>query len=78
MPEGGAVFRGLSGLALPPEFFEPDEQGCAGGGGLLHVDHAVGGGYSQVQRRERGTGFDILSPPVGKNSEKSEHSAFIW
>jgi hypothetical protein len=31
MPEGGAVFRGLSGLALPPEFFELDEQGCAGG-----------------------------------------------
>ena len=31
MPEGGAVFRGLSGLVLPPEFFELDEQGCAGG-----------------------------------------------
>ena len=31
MPEGGAVFRGLSGLALPPEFFELDKQGCAGG-----------------------------------------------
>ena len=31
MPEGGAVFRGLSGLALPPEFFEEDEQGFAGG-----------------------------------------------
>ena len=31
MPEGGAVFRGLSGLALPPEFLELDEQGCAGG-----------------------------------------------
>ena len=31
MPEGGAVFRGLSGLALPPEFFAPDAQGCAGG-----------------------------------------------
>jgi hypothetical protein len=31
MPEGGAVFRGLSGLALPHKFFKPDEQGCAGG-----------------------------------------------
>ena len=31
MPEGGAVFRGLSGLALPPEFFANDAQGCAGG-----------------------------------------------
>ena len=31
MPEGGAVFRGLSGLALPPEFFERDQQGFAGG-----------------------------------------------
>jgi hypothetical protein len=31
IPEGGAVFRGLSGFALPPEFFEPDEQGFAGG-----------------------------------------------
>ena len=31
MPEGRVVFRGLSGLALPPEFFEKDEQGFAGG-----------------------------------------------
>ena len=31
MPEGGAVFRGLAGLALPPEFFAADAQGCAGG-----------------------------------------------
>ncbi len=40
-------------------------------GGLPHVHHAVGGGGLQVQRRERGTGGDHLSPPVGKNSEKS-------
>ena len=31
MPEGGQVFRGLAGLALPPEFFAPDEQGFMGG-----------------------------------------------
>lgn len=31
MPEGGAVYRGLSGLALPPEFFERDQQGFSGG-----------------------------------------------
>jgi hypothetical protein len=31
MPEGVSVFRGLSGLTLQSEFFEPDEQGCAGG-----------------------------------------------
>jgi hypothetical protein len=30
-PDDGAVFRGLSGLALPREFFELDEQGFAGG-----------------------------------------------
>ena len=29
--QGGAEFRGLSALALPIEFFELDEQGCAGG-----------------------------------------------
>ena len=31
MPEGAEVFRGLSGLVLPPSFFEKDEQGFAGG-----------------------------------------------
>lgn len=31
VPAGLAVFRGLSGMALPKEFFELDEQGFAGG-----------------------------------------------
>ena len=30
-PAGMCVFRGLSGVALPKEFFEPDHQGFAGG-----------------------------------------------
>jgi hypothetical protein len=31
VPESAVVFRGLSDIALPPEFFELDEQGFAGG-----------------------------------------------
>ena len=33
MPAGRAAYRGLSGLALPLDFFERDEQGFAGGVG---------------------------------------------
>ena len=36
MPAGRAAYRGLSGLALPPKFFERDEQGFAGGVGALN------------------------------------------
>ena len=36
MPAGRAAYRGLSGLALPVEFFKSDEQGFAGGVGALN------------------------------------------
>ena len=35
MPAGRAAYRGLSGLALPVEFFKSDEQGFAGGVGAF-------------------------------------------
>jgi hypothetical protein len=30
-PPPGLLYRGNGDMALPPDFFEPDEQGCAGG-----------------------------------------------
>ena len=47
MPEGGAVFRGLSGLALPHKFFKPDEQGCVhrAAAGLEQALGASSGGF---------------------------------
>ena len=69
MPEGGAVFRGLSGLALPPEFFAPDAQGCAGGVEASFMSttlsEEVARKYSGVHEGREATIFRLM---LGKTS----------
>ena len=65
----GVVWRGLSGLALPPEFFEPDEQGFAGGVDASFMsttlDDSVARKFSGVDQGRLGTIFKLL---LGKTS----------
>lgn len=69
MPEGGAVFRGLSGLALPPEFFAADAQGCAGGVEASFMSttlsEEVARKYSGVHEGREATIFRLM---LGKTS----------
>ena len=69
MPEGGAVYRGLSGLALPPELFALDEQGFAGGVEAAFmsttVKEEVARKYSGVHEGREATIFKLL---LGKTS----------
>ena len=69
MPEGGAVYRGLSGLALPPELFALDEQGFAGGVEAAFmsttVKEEVARKYSGVHEGRKATIFKLL---LGKTS----------
>ena len=78
MPEGGAVFRGLSGLALPPEFFELDEQGCAGGVEASFMSttlsEEVARKYSGVNEGREATIFRLQ---LAKILKSQEHSACV-
>ena len=69
MPEGGAVFRGLAGLALPPEFFAADAQGCAGGVEASFMSttlsEEVARKYSGVHEGREATIFRLM---LGKTS----------
>lgn len=69
MPEGGAVYRGLSGLALPPEFFERDQQGFSGGVEPSFMSTTtsdeVAREYSGVHQKREATIFCLL---LGKTS----------
>ena len=78
MPEGGAVFRGLSGLALPPEFFELDKQGCAGGVEASFMSttlsEEVARKYSGVNEGREATIFCLQ---LAKILKSQEHSACV-
>jgi len=69
MPAGGAVFRGLAGLALPLEFFAPDAQGCAGGVEASFMSttlsEEVARKYSGVHQGQEATIFRLT---LGKTS----------
>lgn len=64
IPQGGAVYRGLSGIALPQEFFEVDEQGFAGGVEpsfmSTTLDDEVARKYSGVLEGKEATIFKLL------------------
>ena len=53
-PEGMVLYRGNGGMALPADFLEPDEQGCAGVTELAIMsatpERSVALGYSGVEK----------------------------
>ena len=55
-PPGNVLYRGLCDMALPDDFFEPDEQGCAGGTECAFMstttDRNVALGFSGVGDRK--------------------------
>ena len=71
MPDGGAVFRGLSALALPTEFFELDGQNCAGGVEASFMSttqsEEVARKYSGVSEGREATIFCLLLAKILKS-----------
>ena len=80
MPEGAEVFRGLSGLALPPSFFEKDEQGFAGGvePGFMSTttDAKVAVQYSGIHQGREATIFCLQLGKMSLGADVSWLSQF--
>ena len=80
MPEGAEVFRGLSGLALPPSFFEKDKQGFAGGvdPGFMSTttDVEVAREYSGVNQGREATIFRLQLGKMSLGADVSWLSQF--
>ena len=80
MPEGAEVFRGLSGLVLPPSFFEKDGQGFAGGvdPGFMSTttDVEVAKGYSGIDQGREATIFRLELGKMSLGADVSWLSQF--
>ena len=80
MPEGAEVFRGLSGLVLPPSFFERDEQGFAGGvePGFMSTttDAKVAVQYSGIHQGREATIFCLQLGKMSLGADVSWLSQF--